>query len=93
MNGHGIDKPIVVKLFESRDHVNTTSFEIDIYRQLGDPSPSLGVNCYLWNISVLVMQCLEILDSNDDENDVGIQILKQLQRLHLSNCYTMILNL
>jgi hypothetical protein len=85
-NGWG-DKPIVIKLYESRDNVNTTSYEIDIYRMLGDPSPSLGVNCYLWNIPVLVMKPLESLTVKDDENIVGIHVLQQLPALHVSTTH------
>jgi hypothetical protein len=75
-------KPIVVKLHQSKDGVNDTSFEIGVYRCLGDPRPSLGVNCYLWNVPVLVMEPLQKIDHTDDENKIGIQVLKQLEKIH-----------
>lgn len=76
------NRPIVVKLYESRDGIHTTNFEIDMYRYLGDPSPSLGVNAYLWNIPVLVMKPMKPLCADDDELDIGIQVLEQLPALH-----------
>lgn len=82
-NGHGTEKPIAIKLHESRDGINTTRSEINIYRDLGDPSPSIGVNAYLWNIPVLLMYMMAPLDETDDENIVGVQILQQLAQLHL----------
>jgi uncharacterized membrane protein YgcG len=81
-NGYGTEKDVIIKLFESRDGKNTTEYEINIYRNLGDPSPSLGVNCYLWNIPVLVMRPMEKLSKDDDEIEVGVQILRQLPALH-----------
>ena len=81
-NGYGCERTVIVKLFESRDGKNNTAYEIDNYRYCGDPSPTLGVNCYLWNVPVLVMKRMEKLTTNDDEIEVGIQILQQLAPLH-----------
>lgn len=78
----GTEKDVVVKLYESRDGKNNTAFEIDQYRMISDPSPSLGINAYLWNVPVLIMKPMEKLSKNEDENEVGIQILQQLPVLH-----------
>lgn len=76
------DKPIVIKLFESRDGRNTTEFEINKYRDIGSPSPSINVDCFLWNVPVLLMKPMEKLTPEDHENEVGIQILQQLPAMH-----------
>jgi hypothetical protein len=81
-NGYGTEKDVVIKLYESRDNKNTTEYEVNIYRKLGDPCPSLGVNAYLWNIPVLILRPMEKIGKDDDEIEVGVQILKQLPKLH-----------
>lgn len=73
--------PLVVKLYESRGGRNTLH-EIDVYRKLGNPSPSLNINCYLWNQPVLVMRPMEELGYDDDIYEIGIQILQQFPALH-----------
>ncbi len=75
-------RPVMIKLHQSKDGIHNTGFEIDVYRCLGDPRPSLGINCYLWNVPVLVMEPLEKLDTRDDENEVGIQMLEYLALVH-----------
>lgn len=72
---------VVVKLFQSSDEVNTTQYEINQYRELGDPLPSLGINCYFWNIPVLVMMPMDVIGVHDDETDVGIQIIEQMEKV------------
>lgn len=79
-------RKVVVKLFLSSKM--TTKFEIDNYRILGDPSPSLGVNCYFWDIPVLVMRPMECLNELDNEIDVGVQILQQLPFIHRVNVHS-----
>ena len=74
--------PVIVKLYQSRRGEYDTSFEIGIYRRLGDPSPSLGIECQLWNIPTLVMMTLNEIGAEDDAYEIGVQILPQLARLH-----------
>lgn len=73
---------IVVKIYERRDSKYNTQFEIDQYKKLEFPSPSINLECYLWGIPVLVMRTMNKLSPDDDENEIGIQILKQLYLLH-----------
>lgn len=79
------DRRVVVKLYQRSKY--NTAFEINNYRLLGDPSPSLGINCYFWNIPVLIMKPMEVLSQDDDEIEMGIQLLKQLPIIHNYNVH------
>ena len=86
--GWGTEKEVIIKLYESRDNIYTTAHEIQMYRLLGDPAPSMGINCYLWNIPVLLMKPMREIGWDDDECKVGIQVLKQLPALHVVSVHS-----
>jgi hypothetical protein len=79
-HGYNSDR-VVVKLYQ-KNRKDNTQYEINQYRELKDPEPSLGINCWFWNIPVLVMRPMEKIGRRDNEIEVGRQILKQMSKIH-----------
>lgn len=79
---HNHRGPLMVKLYQSERGDSDTSFEAGIYKRLGNPSPGIDLQCWLWNIPVLLMKPMERLTVEDDPYEIGIQTLVQLARIH-----------
>lgn len=73
-------KDVVVKWYQSGKR--TTEFEMNLYKKLGKPRPCFSLSYTLWNYPVLVMEHLDQLSPDDDLYEMGIQVIKQLRKLH-----------
>lgn len=75
----------VVKIYYSEKHgqIRTCDFEVQVYEEMGCPSPYIPIEAYIWNgARVLIMKKMSPLHHKiDDGHEVGIQILPQLQQV------------
>jgi hypothetical protein len=75
----------VVKIYYSKKHnqIRTCDFEVQVYEELGCPSPYIPIEAYIWTgARVLVMKKMTPLSHEfDDGHEVGRQVLPQLQKV------------
>ena len=77
------ETPVVVKWYQSNRR--DTLYEINIYkklREIGCKTPWFSSSYSFWDFPILVLEKLKPLTKDDNEFEMGAQILEQLKMLH-----------
>lgn len=78
------NKSVIVKWYSSEKR--DTCFESGIYERLKSTDcvlPAFSTDYYFWNSRVLVLEKLKKINEEDDEFELAIQLIPQLQKLHM----------
>lgn len=87
------DRKVIVKWLPgiAKHLYRTIYYEINIYRQLrhiGCPCAMYDRSYRLWGQQVLVLEYLNPITKDDDEYEMGIQIINQLRKIHRFGCHS-----